>query len=84
MLDSFPSIYSEYHKLLAKRNNILSHSVNGKLDEAYEEQFKEVKREIDNLTNTYYYNSSTGEFEEKYSVNDPNNNLKGDAKKYIL
>lgn len=81
MLDNFPSIYSEYHKLLAKRNNILSHSVNGKLDEAYEEQFKEVKREIDNLTNTYYYNSSTGEFEEKYSVNDPNNNLKGDAKK---
>lgn len=81
MLDKFSNIYSEYHKLLVKRNNILSHSVNGKLDEAHEEQFKEVKREIDNLTNNYYYNSSTGEFEEKYSINDPNNNLKGDAKK---
>ncbi len=81
MLDSFPNVYSEYSKLIAKRNDILSHSVNGKLDDAHEAEFKQVKREIDNLTSTYYYNSSTGEFEEKYSVNDPNNNLKGNARK---
>lgn len=80
MLDNFPGVYTAYHKLAARRRELLSHTVNGTLDETYQEQLREVKRDIDNLTNPYFYDPTTGMFEEKHSVDDPANLFTGEAR----
>lgn len=80
MIDHFGSIYSEYNKLISKRNQILSHSVNGILDESYQDELRKIKKDIDNLTNRFFYNDVTKEFEEKYSFQDPANPYKDETR----
>ena len=80
MLTKFPTVYSAYRKLEAKRRELLSHTVNGTLEESYQEKLRKVKRQIDNLTAAYYYNEITGEFEEKKSIDDPENPFTGEEK----
>lgn len=83
MIDHFPVIYSEYNKLISKRDQILSHAVNGVLDENYQEQLHKIKKDIDALTNTLEYHYDIEGFGPKYSVDDPNNPYK-DKKIRIL
>lgn len=76
----FPAIYEAYNKLTARRREILSHMVNGTLEERYQEELKKVKQDIDNLTAPYFYDAATGTFTEKYSVDDPENPFTGEQK----
>jgi hypothetical protein len=78
MLTHYSKTYSVYKKLDARRKDILSHAVNGTLEESYQDELKQVKKEMDALTAPYFFNSSTGQFEEKFSNSDPNNPLRGD------
>ena len=80
MLKPFSEIYEAYHKLAARRREILSHIVNGTLEERYQEELKKVKQDIDNLTAPYFYDASTGTFTEKYSIDDPENPFTGKQK----
>lgn len=80
MLTSFKNVYSAYKKLEAKRTDILSHMSNGTLEERYQEELRKVKADMDNLSNPYFYDAATGNFEEKYSVDDPSNPFSGEKK----
>ena len=80
MLKPFSEIYEAYHKLAARRREILSHTVNGTLEERYQEELKKVKQDIDNLTAPYFYDAATGTFTEKYSIDDPENPFTGKQK----
>ena len=80
MLTTFPKVYEAYNKLAARRREILSHMVNGTLEERYQEELKKVKQDIDNLTAPYFYDAATGTFTEKYSVDDPENPFTGEQK----
>ncbi len=80
MLKPFSEIYEAYHKLAARRREILSHTVNGTLEERYQEELKKVKQDIDNLTAPYFYDATTGTFTEKYSIDDPENPFTGKQK----
>lgn len=82
MIDHFPVIYSEYNKLISQRDQILSHAVNGVLDENYQEQLHKIKKDIDALTNTLEYHYDIEGFGLKYSVDDPNNPYKD--KKFVF
>ena len=80
MLTAFPRMYEAYNKLAARRREILSHTVNGTLEERYQEELKKVKQDIDNLTAPYFYDAATGTFTEKYSADDPENPFTGEQK----
>lgn len=80
MIDNFPTVYSAYKKLEAKRRNIYSHIRNGALEESYQEELKAIKKEIDDIVNPYFFNPISGEFNEKFSVNDPNNPSTGESR----
>ena len=80
MLTAFPIVYEAYNKLAVRRREILSHMVNGTLEERYQEELKQVKQDIDNLTAPYFYDAATGTFTEKYSVDDPENPFTGEQK----
>ena len=80
MLTNYPTAYSAYKKLEVKRREILSHAVNGILDESYQDELKAVKKEMDDITNPYFFDPATGNFVDKYSVDDPNNPLTGERK----
>lgn len=76
----FKHAYSAYKKLEVRRREILSHTVNGVLDESYQDELKAVKKEMDDITNPYFFDPATGNFVDKYSVDDPNNPLTGERK----
>ena len=80
MLTAFPRVYEAYNKLATRRREILSHMVNGTLEERYQEELKQVKQDIDNLTAPYFYDAATGTFTEKYSTDDPENPFTGEQK----
>lgn len=80
MLTSYPAAYSAYKKLEVKRREILSHAVNGVLDESYQDELKAVKKEMDDITNPYFFDPATGSFVEKYSIDDPNNPSTGERR----
>ena len=76
----FKHAYSAYKKLEVRRREILSHTVNGVLDESYQDELKAVKKEMDDITNPYFFDPATGNFVDKYSIDDPNNPLTGERK----
>uniref|UniRef100_A0AAU8MHQ1 Nuclear pore complex-like protein n=1 Tax=Geladintestivirus 5 TaxID=3233137 RepID=A0AAU8MHQ1_9CAUD len=80
MLTVFPKVYEAYNKLATRRREILSHMVNGTLEERYQEELKKVKQDIDNLTAPYFYDAATDTFTEKYSYDDPENPFTGEQK----
>lgn len=80
MITKYPTIYSAYQKLAARRRELLSHMVNGTLEDSYQEELRQVKRDIDNLINPYFYDDATQEFNEKYSIDDPANPFTGERK----
>ena len=83
MLDNYKVIYCTYEKLAAEKRDILSHTVNGVLEESYQEKLKDVKQRIDELTAAYVYDPATGLFIDKYDINDPNNPFKGERAKLL-
>lgn len=80
MLTSYPTAYSAYKKLEFKRREIFNHARNGVLDESYKDELKAVKKEMDDITNPYFFDPATGNFVDKYSIDDPNNPLTGESK----
>ena len=76
----FKHAYSAYKKLEVRRREILSHTVNGVLDESYQNELKAVKKEMDDITNPYFFDPATGNFVDKYSVDDPNNPSTGERR----
>lgn len=80
MIQKWSAIYSAYNSLAAKRREILSHTRNGVLEEHYQEELNKIKKEIDNLTNTYFYDADTDHFTSKHSIDDPDNPLTGERK----
>ena len=80
MLTSYPTAYSAYKKLEVKRREIFSHVGNGVLDENYQDELKAVKKEMDDITNPYFFDPATGSFVEKYSIDDPANLATGERK----
>lgn len=49
MITKFPAVYSKYKKLTYELSDILSHTINGELDPAYEARRVAINREIQNL-----------------------------------
>ena len=83
MLDNYKVIYCTYQKLAAEKRDILSHMVNGVLEESYQEKLKDIKQRMDELTAAYVYDPSTGLFIEKRDINDPNNPFTGERAKLL-
>ena len=83
MLDNYKVIYCTYQKLAAEKRDILSHMVNGVLEESYQEKLKDIKQRMDKLTAAYVYDPSTGLFIEKRDINDPNNPFTGERAKLL-
>lgn len=83
MLDKYTTIYCTYQKLAAKKRDILSHMVNGVLEESHQEKLKEVKDKMDELTAGYIYDAATGNMVEKYDINDPDNPFTGERRKLL-
>ena len=83
MLDNYKVIYCTYQKLAAEKRDILSHMVNGVLEESYQEKLKDIKQKMDELTAAYVYDPSTGLFIEKRDINDPNNPFTGERAKLL-
>lgn len=83
MLNNYKVIYCTYEKLAAEKRDILSHMVNGVLEESYQEKLKDIKQRMDELTAAYVYDPSTGLFIEKHDINDPNNPLTGERAKLL-
>ena len=73
----FRIIYCEYQKLKAKQREIYSHARNGVLDETYQEEYRKVKQELDNLTETYYFDQTQNKFVPKMSAFSSTNPLTG-------
>lgn len=80
MLDNYKTIYCTYQKLAAEKRDVLSHMVNGVLEESYQEKLKDIKKQMDELTASYVYDATTGSFIEKYNINDPNNPFSGERR----
>lgn len=83
MLNNYKIIYCTYEKLAAEKEDILSHMVNGVLEESYQEKLKDIKQRMDELTAAYVYDPSTGLFIEKHDINDPNNPFTGERAKLL-
>ena len=83
MLNNYKVIYCTYEKLAAEKRDILSHMVNGVLEESYQEKLKDIKQRMDELTAAYVYDPSTGLFIEKRDINDPNNPFTGERAKLL-
>ncbi|AXF52217.1 MAG: hypothetical protein [crAssphage sp. isolate ctcc615] len=83
MLNSFSAIYSEYKQLQAKQRELLNRSKSGVLDQHYQDELKQVKQEINNLVETYYYDQSIGQFVQKKSNSDPSNPFTGKDRKIM-
>ena len=71
------SVYAEYRRLLDERNQIFSHASEGHLDEAYKNELKRINNEINNLTKAHLFDLDSGIIDIKYSLDDPDNPLKG-------
>ena len=78
--NGFKTIYCEYQRLKARQREIYSHARNGVLDETYQEEYRKVKQEIDNLTETYYFDQTQNKFVPKMSMYSSDNPLTGDTK----
>lgn len=74
MITKFPAVYSKYKKLSYELSEILSHTINGELDPAYETRRIAVNREIANLRNNVIVNQD-GSFTMKGEVTNPNATL---------
>ena len=83
MLDNYKVIYCTYQKLADEKREILSHMVNGVLEESYKEKLKDVKQRMDELTAAYFYDSATGLLVKKYDINDPNSPFTGERAKLL-
>ena len=73
----FRTIYCEYQRLKARQREIYSHAHNGVLDETYQEEYRKVKQELDNLTETYYFDQTQNKFVPKMSYFSSTNPLTG-------
>lgn len=71
MITKFPAIYSKYKKLSYELSEILSHTIDGELDPAYEARRVAVNREIQNLRNNVIVHQD-GTFTAKGEVTNPN------------
>lgn len=80
MLTNFPTIYSKYQTLIAQRNDLYTHKINGILSAEYQKQVDDINKQIIELTQPYEYNPTLGEFTEKRSINDPDNTKTGNDK----
>ena len=56
----YPIVFTEYKKLEARRRDILSHTVNGVLDDYWKQQLEDVNKQIHDLTSPLYYDPATG------------------------
>lgn len=77
MITNFPSVFEAYSKLDARRREIYSHSVNGVLSETYQEELKDIKQQISDLTALAVYDQATNSFINKTSGTDPDNRFRG-------
>ena len=71
MITKFPAIYSKYKKLTYELSDVLSHTINGELDPAYEARRVAINREIQSLRSNVIVHSD-GSFTLKGEVNTPN------------
>lgn len=78
IIDKYPTIYSAYKKLEIRRSHLYDRANNGVLDQAYQDELKEINKEITNLTSLYYYDGSN--YVEKPAVGDPTNPFTGEQK----
>lgn len=79
----FKHIYVAYSKLAVKRRELLNHAKGDVLSKQYQDELREVKQEIDNLVEDYYYDQSTESFIPKMSSSDPNNPFSGESRKIM-
>ena len=71
MITRFPAVYSKYKQLSYELSEILSHTINGELDPAYEARRVAVNKQIQNLRNTVIVHQD-GSFTMKGEVTNPN------------
>ena len=75
--EGYPIIFEEYKKLEAKRRELLSHVVNGTLEQDIQDELKKVKEEITSLTSPYYYDQATGRLRSREEYDPFTNPLTG-------
>lgn len=73
----FPIVFTEYKKLEAKRRDILSHVVNGILDDYWKQQLDETNSKINDLIYPLYHDPNTGEFTHRVDYDEHLNPLTG-------
>lgn len=71
MITRFPAVCSKYKQLSYELSEILSHTINGELDPAYEARRVAVNKQIQNLRNTVIVHQD-GTFTMKGEVTNPN------------
>ena len=71
MITKFPAVYSKYKKLSYELSEVLSHTINGELDPAYEAKRVAINKEISNLKSTAIVHQD-GSFTMKGEVTNPN------------
>ncbi len=71
MITRFPAVYSKYKQLSYELSEILSHTINGELDPAYEARRVAVNKQIQNLRNTVIVHQD-GTFTIKGEITNPN------------
>ena len=71
MITKFPAVYSRYKQLTYELSEVLSHTINGELDPAYEAKRVAINKQIQNLRNTVIVHQD-GTFTMKGEVTNPN------------
>ena len=71
MITRFPAVYSRYKQLTYELSEVLSHTINGELDPAYEAKRVAINREISNLRSNVIIHQD-GSFTMKGEVTNPN------------
>ena len=75
--EGYPIVFEAYKKLEARRRELLSHVVNGTLEQDIQDELKKVKDEITNLTSPYYFDQTTGRLRSREEYDPITNPLTG-------
>ena len=72
-----PIVFVEYKRLEARRNEILSHIVNGVLEDSLQQELKQIRQQIKDLTNPFYHDPVSGELVARVEYDPYTNPLSG-------